>query len=173
MEANRVIAHRGRVPKLGRDVWIAPGAVVAGDIEIGDRASIWFGCVLRGDDNAIRIGAGTNIQDGSIIHIVDGRWPTIVGAGVTVGHGAILHGCTIEDEAMIGIGAIVLDGARVGRGAVVAAGAMVPPGKIVGPGEMWAGVPAKLQRPVKEQETDFIRRNVEHYHQLAMSYAKG
>ena len=165
-----ILVHHGVAPKFGDKVWVAPGAVVTGDVVLGDRASIWFGCIVRGDDNYIRVGDDTNVQDGTIIHIAKDTHPTIVGARVTVGHGAILHGCVVEDDAMIGIGATVLDGAVVGRGAVVAAGAMVPPGKRVGPGEMWAGVPAKLQRPVKEAETAFIARNAGHYHRLALSY---
>jgi gamma-carbonic anhydrase len=162
-------AHR---PKLGRDVFVAPGAVVIGDVEIGDRASIWFGCIVRGDDHYIRIGADTNVQDGTIIHISKDTHPTVIGARVTIGHGAILHGCIIEDDTMIGIGATVLDGAVVERGAVVAAGAVVSPGKRVRAGEMWAGVPARLLRPVKPEETDFIARNFTHYHELAMSYVR-
>lgn len=165
-----ILSHHGVLPTLGEKVFIAPGAIVIGDVVIGARASVWFGCVVRGDDNFIRIGDDTNIQDGTIIHISKDTHPTVVGSRVTVGHGAILHGCTVEDDAMIGIGATVLDGAVVGRGAVVAAGAVVSPGKRVGTGEMWAGVPAKLQRPVKPEETAFIARNAPHYHALAMSY---
>jgi carbonic anhydrase/acetyltransferase-like protein (isoleucine patch superfamily) len=165
-----ILPHHGITPTLGEKVFIAPGAIVIGDVAIGARASVWFGCVVRGDDNYIRIGDDTNIQDGTIIHISKDMHPTVVGSRVTVGHGAILHGCTVEDDAMIGIGATVLDGAVVCRGAVVAAGAVVSPGKRVGPGEMWAGVPAKLQRAVKPEETAFIARNAPHYHALAMSY---
>ncbi len=165
-----VLVHHGIAPKFGDKVWVAPGAVVTGDVVLGDRASVWFGCIIRGDDNFIRIGDDTNIQDGTIIHISKDTHPTVVGARVTIGHGAILHGCTVEDDAMIGIGATVLDGVVVGRGAVVAAGAMVPPGKRIGAGEMWSGVPAKLQRPVKPGETEFIARNAGHYHRLALSY---
>lgn len=167
-----VMRHGNHYPKLGRDVFVAPGAVVIGDVEIGDRASIWFGCIVRGDDHYIRIGADTNVQDGTIIHISKDTHPTNIGARVTIGHGAILHGCTIEDDTMIGIGATVLDGAVVERGAVVAAGAVVSPGKRVRTGEMWAGVPARLLRPVKPEETDFIARNFTHYHRLAMSHMR-
>lgn len=156
---------------LGDGAWIAPGAVVTGDVVLGARVSIWFGCIVRGDVHLIRIGDDTNVQDGTIIHVSKGTHPTRIGARVTIGHRAILHGCTVEDEAMIGIGATVLDGAVIGRGALVAAGAVVSPGKVVGAGEMWAGVPARLQRPVKPEETAFIARNAPHYHALAMSYA--
>lgn len=149
--------------------FIAPGAVVLGDVTLAARASVWYGAVLRGDMDAIVIGEATNLQDGTIVHVDEGA-PVHIGARVGVGHRAILHGCTVEDDAMIGIGATVLDGATVGRGAVVAAGALVAPGKRVGAGEMWAGVPAKLQRAVKPEETAFIARNAPHYHQLAMSY---
>src|SRR4030095_16386417 len=159
-----ILSHHGVSPTLGAQVFIATGAIGIGDVVIGARASVWFGCIVRGDDNFIRIGDDTNIQDGTIIHISKGTHPTVVGARVTVGHGAILHGCTVEDDAMVGIGATVLDGAVVGRGAGSAPGAVVAPGKRVAPLEMWAGVPAKLQRPVKPEETAFIARNAPHYH---------
>src|SRR5262249_19546724 len=125
---------------------------------------------VRGDEHKIRIGFRTNIQDGTVIHITRNAHPTIVGADVTVGHGAVLHGCTIEDRAMVGIGAIVLDGAVVETGAIVAGGAVVSPGKRVRSGELWAGCPAKVLRPVKPEELAFVERNAGSYHRLAMNY---
>ncbi len=157
-------------PRFGKDVFVAPNAVVIGKVELGDRASVWFNCVIRGDGNDIKIGAETNIQDGTIIHIATDLYPTIIGERVTVGHGAIIHACTIEDDTMIGIGAIVLDGAVVERGAIVAAGAVVSPGKRVRTGEMWSGCPARFQRPVKTSETEFIARNAKEYCGLAAAY---
>lgn len=165
-----ILPFNGLRPKLGRNVFVAPGAAVIGDVELGDGCNIWFGCVIRGDDHFIRIGAQTNVQDGSVIHITKDLHPTIIGARVTIGHGVRLHGCTIEDDAMIGIGATVLDGAHVESGAVVAAGAVVAPGKRVRSGEMWAGCPARLARPIKDGERDFIRRNAPHYCGLAAAY---
>jgi carbonic anhydrase/acetyltransferase-like protein (isoleucine patch superfamily) len=167
-----LMTYQGMTPKLGRDVYVAPNAVVIGDVVLGDRSSIWFNCLIRGDGNYIRIGAESNIQDGTIIHISTNNGPTIIGERVTVGHGAIIHACTIEDDTMIGIGAIVLDKAVVERGAVVAAGAVVPPGKVVKAGQMWSGVPATFTRPTKQSEIEFIARNAEHYVELAQTYLK-
>jgi gamma-carbonic anhydrase len=168
-----ILPYKGAVPSFGADVFVAPNAVVIGNVTVGDRASIWFNCLVRGDGNYIRIGPETNIQDGTIIHIATSTHPTIIGARVTVGHGAIIHACTIEDDTMIGIGAIVLDGAVVERGAVVAAGAVVSPGKRVKSGEMWAGCPAKFQRAVKTAETEFIARNAKNYCETAATYRTG
>lgn len=168
-----ILPYQGASPVFGSDVFVAPNAVVIGRVTIGDRASIWFNCLIRGDGHYIRIGAETNIQDGTIIHIATDTHPAIIGARVTVGHGAIIHACTIEDDTMIGIGAIVLDGAVVEQGAVVAAGAVVAPGKRVKAGEMWAGCPAKFQRPVKTSETEFIARNARNYCETAATYRAG
>ena len=168
-----ILPHHGVRPKFGTDVFIAPTAVVIGDVVVGDRASIWFGCILRGDGNYIRVGEETNVQDGTIIHIATDQFPALIGARVTIGHGAIIHACTIEDDTMIGIGAIVLDGVVVERGAVVAAGAVVSPGKRVKAGEMWAGCPAKPLRPVKRSETEFIAQNARGYCELAATYRDG
>jgi carbonic anhydrase/acetyltransferase-like protein (isoleucine patch superfamily) len=165
-----LMPYDGIVPTLGRDAYVAPNAVVIGDVVLGDRASIWFNCLVRGDGNYIRIGAETNLQDGTIIHISTNNGPTIIGERVTVGHGAIIHACTIEDDTMIGIGAIVLDKAVIERGAVVAAGAVVPPGKVVKAGEMWSGVPAQFTRKTKDSEIKFIARNAAHYVELAGTY---
>ncbi len=168
-----VLPYKEANPSFGADVFVAPNAVVIGNVTVGDRASIWFNCLVRGDGNFIRIGPETNVQDGTIIHIATDTFPTIIGARVTIGHGAIIHACTIEDDAMIGIGAIVLDGVVVERGAVVAAGAVVSPGKRVKSGEMWAGCPAKLARAVKATETEFIARNARSYCELATAYRQG
>lgn len=168
-----LIAFAGKRPLIHPGAFLAPGAVVVGDVEIGAEASVWFGCVIRGDVNHVRIGALTNIQDGTIIHVSRGTHPTLIGAGVTIGHGAIVHGCTVEDGAMIGIGASVLDGARVESGAIVAAGALVPPGKVVKAGEVWAGCPARHLRAVSEAERGFIRDNAPHYARLAAQYRDG
>jgi carbonic anhydrase/acetyltransferase-like protein (isoleucine patch superfamily) len=165
-----VLPFRGIAPRLGHDVFVAPGAAVIGDVDLGDGANVWFGCVIRADDHWVRIGPDTNIQDGTVIHVSLGTHPTSIGARVTIGHGVRLHGCTVEDDAMVGIGATVLDGVHVERGAIVAAGAVVSPGKRVPAGELWAGCPARPARAVKASETEFIRRNAPHYRGLAAAY---
>jgi gamma-carbonic anhydrase len=165
-----ILPYKGALPRIGADVFVAPNAVVIGNVELGDRVSVWFNCLLRGDGNYIRIGPETNVQDGTIIHIATDRFPTIIGARVTIGHGAVIHACTVEDDAMIGIGAIVLDGSVVERGAIVAAGAVVSPGKRVPAGEMWTGCPAKFQRPVKPSESEFIAWNAKNYCETAAAY---
>lgn len=154
-------------PQIADTAFVAPGAVVIGDVTVGDGASIWYGCVLRGDEEAIEIGAMTNIQDGSIIHSTNGDGPTLIGAGVTIGHRAVLHGCRVHDGAMIGIGAIVLDGAVVERGAIVAAGAVVTPRTIVAAGQLWSGCPARPLRATKPSEQAFVASNPEHYRSQA------
>jgi carbonic anhydrase/acetyltransferase-like protein (isoleucine patch superfamily) len=154
-------------------VFVADTATVVGDVELGDGASVWYGAVLRADGDVIRIGARTNIQDLTTIHIGVGAFQTIIGADVTVGHRAVLHGCTIEDETMIGIGSIILDGAVVERGAIVAAGAVVSPGKRVPAREMWGGIPAAKIRAVRPEEIETIRRNAEYYRLLGEQHATG
>lgn len=145
-----IMPYKGIWPKIHPDAFIAPNAVIIGDVEIGARSSIWFNCVLRGDMNDIRIGEDTNIQDGTIVHIDSRTCGTYVGDRVTVGHMALLHACTIEDDAMIGMQATVMDRSRVEKGAMVAAGALITPNKIVGAGELWGGSPAGKLRNVGE-----------------------
>jgi carbonic anhydrase/acetyltransferase-like protein (isoleucine patch superfamily) len=128
-------------PTIGRDVWLAPNAVLVGDVHVGDNASIWFGAVLRGDSSRITIGAGTSVQDNAVIHCADGL-PTVVGENVIVGHGALLEGCVIEDGAVVGMGAIVLQHARLGAGSMLAAGAVLSERREIRAGVMAAGVPA-------------------------------
>lgn len=163
-------SFKGIVPRIAPDAFIAPGAVVVGDVEIGAEASVWYGCVLRGDDHAIRIGPRTNIQDGTIIHVLLNEYPTIIGADVIIGHGVRMHGCTLEDGCLIGIGAIVLDGAVVEAGAMIGAGSVVTPRKRVGKGELWAGSPARLLREVRPEETEFLAFDARHYAGLARTY---
>lgn len=147
-----VFPYQDRDPKLGPRVFIAPGAVVVGDVELGADVSIWFGSVVRGDVNYIRIGDETNIQDGTIIHVSHETHPTVLGAGVVVGHQVVLHGCTVEDGALIGIGARVLDGAVVEAGAQVGAGAVVAPGHRVPAGHLALGIPARVRRELSDGE---------------------
>jgi carbonic anhydrase/acetyltransferase-like protein (isoleucine patch superfamily) len=165
-----ILPYRGLAPKIADEAFIAPNAVITGDVEIGADTGIWFGCVIRGDVNHIRIGARTNIQDGTIIHCSRDKFPCLIGDDITVGHGAILHACVLEDGCFVGMGATVMDGARVESGAMVAAGALVTPGKLVKKGELWAGNPAKPMRALTEAELAFFPVSAEHYVNLARDY---
>ncbi len=168
--AGQILPYRGVLPKIDESAFIASTAVVIGDVEIGPGSGVWFGCVIRGDVHQIRIGARTNIQDGTIVHCTLGKWGTTIGDDITIGHGAILHACTLEDGCFIGMGAIVMDNARVESGAMVAAGALVAPGKVVKKGELWAGNPARPMRPLTEEELAFFPVSAERYVNLAKDY---
>ena len=158
-------------PQIDASAWVAPGAVVVGDVTLGPGVGIWYGCVLRGDVNAIRIGARSNIQDGSVLHVTRNRFETIVGEEVTVGHRAVVHGCTVGDGALIGIGAIVLDGAEIGEGALVGAGAVVTPGKVIPPRSLVVGTPARVVRTLSDEEVAQQRDRMLHYVALAQEHA--
>jgi gamma-carbonic anhydrase len=162
-------SFRGLWPRVAPSAYVDPGAAVIGDVEIGERSSIWPSASLRGDIALIKIGSETSIQDGTVIH-ADTGFPSIIGNRVTVGHMAVLHGCVIEDEVLIGIGAIVLNGARIGRGAVIAAGALVPEGAEIPEGMLAMGVPAKPKRPVTEAELERFRINCNNYVKRAHEY---
>lgn len=161
---------QGHLPRLGARVFLAPDAHVAGDVELGDDVSFWFHTAARGDVNFIRIGARTNIQDGSILHVNHGEHPLVIGAGVVVGHQAVVHGCTIEDGALIGIGARVLDGAVVERGAQIGAGAVVAPGHRIPAGHLALGIPARVVRPLTDEETQRIADGCQRYVDLKEAY---
>ncbi|MGH7536211.1 MAG: gamma carbonic anhydrase family protein [Gemmatimonadales bacterium] len=152
--------------------FIAPGAVVLGDVTLGAHASVWYGCVLRGDMDRIVVGERTNLQDGTIVH-VDGGRPALIGARVGVGHRAIVHGCVIEDDCLIGMGSVLLNGARIGTGSVVGAGAVVPEGMEVPPGSLVMGVPAKIARPVDDALRERIRGTWQHYVEEAARHRAG
>ncbi|UTW50315.1 gamma carbonic anhydrase family protein [bacterium SCSIO 12827] len=143
-----ILPFKDKHPQIDETAFIAENAIIIGDVTIGTKSSIWYSCVLRGDMNFIRIGNDTNIQDGTVVHVDSKGYPTILGDRVTVGHMALLHACTLEDDSMIGMQACVMDGAVVGKGSLIAAGALVTPGKQIGPGEVWAGRPAKFLRKV-------------------------
>lgn len=160
-------------PRVHSSVFVAAGAAVIGDVEIGARSSIWFNCVLRGDVQHISVGTGTNIQDGSIVHCSTNGRPTVIGDAVSIGHGAILHSCTIEDTGFVGFGARVLDGAVIRRGGMLAAGAVLTPGKVVGAGELWAGNPARLLRVMDNNEVNALGAIAERYAALALAYQNG
>ncbi|HKU79177.1 MAG TPA: gamma carbonic anhydrase family protein [Rhodanobacteraceae bacterium] len=171
-------AYRNIQPKLGANVYVDPAATVIGDVELGDDASVWPGAVLRGDVERIRIGARTNVQDGAVVHVThDGPYtpggqPCIVGADVTIGHGAVIHACTIEDCCLIGMHATVLDGAVVKRHAFVGAGELVAPGKVVNEGELWIGNPARCVRTLTETEIEALRYSARHYVELKNDYLR-
>ena len=147
-----VLPYGDHLPRLGRGVFVAPNATLIGDVELGDEASVWFGAVVRGDIGSIRIGTRTNVQDLSCVHLTEGLSKTTIGADVTIGHGAILHGCTVEDGCLIGMGSVVMDNAVIGAGSVVAAGALVPPRMVVPPRSLVRGSPAKVIREVTPEE---------------------
>ncbi|MFD7922270.1 gamma carbonic anhydrase family protein [Streptomyces sp. NPDC059740] len=153
-------------PRIADGAFLAPTSVVLGDVEVAEGAGVWYQSVLRGDGGPIRIGAGSNIQDNCTVH-VDPGFPVTVGQRVSVGHNAVLHGCVIEDDVLVGMGATVLNGAHVGAGSLVAAQALVPQGMQVPPGSLVAGVPAKVKRPLTDEEREHIRLNAEVYLQLA------
>jgi len=161
-----IIPFDGKHPRIGREVFIAPTAVLIGDVTIADGASIWYGAVLRGDTAPIVIGRDTSIQDNCTVH-ADHGFPTVVGAEVTVGHHALVHGCTIEDGCLVGSGAQVLNGAVVRTGSIVAGGAIVREGTEIGPGQLAAGLPAIVKRPLTEQDRAMLRRATELYRDLS------
>jgi len=159
-----ILSYRGVSPKIADDVFVAPTATVIGDVEIGAESGIWFGVILRGDVNRIRIGTRTNLQDGTIVHVTRDLHPTIIGDNVTVGHGVKLHGCSIADGCLVGIGAIVLDGVQIGAQSLVAAGSLVAPGTVVPPRSLLIGSPARVKRSLTDEEVagiaDFAPRYV-------------
>lgn len=173
---NNIRAYRDKTPRLGAGVYVDPAAVVIGDVELGDDVSIWPFVVVRGDVNYIRIGARTNIQDGSVLHVTHdgpytpGGFPLTIGSDVTVGHGAILHACTVDDACLIGMHATVLDGVRVCRHSMIGAGAMVSPGKIVGEGELWLGNPARCVRKLTDAQIEQLYYSARHYVRLKNDY---
>jgi gamma-carbonic anhydrase len=163
----------GRAPRLHGSVFLAEDAVVIGDVEIGADSSLWYGTVVRGDVNAIRIGARTNLQDQTVVHVTSRTHPTTIGDDVTVGHRVVLHGCTVHDRCLVGIGAIVMDGAVIGPDAMVGAGALVAPGTVVPPGTLWLGAPAKPKRSLTPEELAFLPRSAANYVGYAARYRGG
>jgi len=168
--------YQNILPRLGANVYVDPAALVIGDVEIGEDASLWPFAVARGDVNVIRIGARTNVQDGAVLHVTHdgeytpGGFPLTIGAGVTIGHGAIVHACTVMDACLIGMNATVLDGVVVNKYSMIGAGAVVSPGKIVGEGELWLGNPARRVRALSEEEIRKLYYSAEHYVRLKNRY---
>ena len=166
-----ILTYKGKVPDVSQAAFLADNAVVTGDTVLKKGSSVWFGAVLRGDGPRIEIGEESNIQDGCVLH-ADPGYPLTVGKGVTVGHGAILHGCTIGDGSLIGMGAIVLNGAKIGKNCIVGAGALVTGGKIFDDGMLILGSPAKAVRKLTEEEIADNRHSAAHYVQQAKEYAE-
>lgn len=162
-----VLSYAGKSPSFGRDAFVAPTAAVVGDVVLGARASIWYGCAVRGDVHSITIGDDSNVQDGSVIHGTLGEWPVVIGARVSIGHSATVHGCVLEDDCLVGIGARVLDGARIGSWSLVAAGALVREGMQVPPRSLVVGVPAVVKRELTDREIEIVRRTPGRYVELA------
>lgn len=167
-----VFALDGVVPAIDARAFIAPTAAVIGDVTVGPETGIWFHCLVRGDLAPIRIGARTNIQDSTIIH-VDFDAPAIIGDDVTVGHNAVIHACTIKNRGFVGIAATVLDGCVIEEGGMLAAGGLLTPGKVIGPNELWTGSPAKLRRVMDAEEQARFARNAEVYRELARRFRAG
>ena len=168
-----ILPWRGVLPRLGRNVFVAPNATIIGDVEIGDDSGIWFGCVLRGDVHDIRIGQRCNIQDGTIIHVNATGPGTWIGDDVTIGHSAIIHACKLRNRAFVGMGATVMDGAIVEEGGLLGARGLLSPGKRIGRYELWMGAPAKLLRVMTEDERAGWDETVPHYIGLTNRYRAG
>jgi gamma-carbonic anhydrase len=162
----------GKTPTLHPSVLAVEDVVVIGDVDIGPDSSIWFGSVLRGDVHSIRIGARTNVQDLTVVHVSEGTHPTTIGDDVTIGHRVVLHGCTLKDRCLVGIGAIVMDGAVVGEEAMVGAGALVPPGMVVPPRTLVLGAPAKVKRDLTAEEVAYLPRSAAKYAARAKQYLR-
>ena len=162
--------YREQTPRLGEGTFVAETAALIGDVEIGARSSVWFGAVLRGDVFPIRIGDETSIQDNSVLHVTHERYATVVGNRVTVGHAVTLHGCTIRDRVIVGMGSIVLDEAEIGERCILGAGSLVSPGTKIPPGVLALGAPARVKRPLTAAELAWIESSADHYVQLASTY---
>lgn len=165
-----ILPYRDVWPKIDPEAVLLPQTVVAGDVSIGAGSSLWYGSVIRGDVNIVRIGQDTNIQDASVIHVAKYGQGTFIGDRVTIGHMALIHACTIGDDAFVGMRAVVLDGATIESFGMLAAGAMLTPGKVLPSGELWAGSPARKMRDLTEQDYDVMRRTPKRYAKLAREY---
>lgn len=164
-------AHRGRFPVVAPSAYIDASAQVIGDVDIGEESSVWMNVVIRGDVNWIRIGSRTNVQDGTVVHVMHDTHPTRIGDDVTIGHAAVVHGCTIGDRVLIGMGAILLNGATVGDDCIVGAGALVTEDTVVEPRSLVMGSPARFRRELSDEEVAFVRASAANYVRYRMDYA--
>ncbi|MBI3668953.1 MAG: gamma carbonic anhydrase family protein [Acidobacteria bacterium] len=163
-------SYRGRKPQVAATAYIDPAAVVIGDVTIGEYSSVWPCVVIRGDVHWIRIGARTNVQDGSVLHVMREEYPLLIGDSVTIGHGVVLHGCTIESRVLVGMGSIILNGARIGAGSIIAAGSLVPEGTVVPPGSLFMGHPGKFRRALTAADQESIDGYAARYVEYAETY---
>lgn len=170
MQKALIMKFKGIEPEIAQSAFLTPMVSIVGDVKIGERSSVWFNTVIRGDVNFVRIGKDTNIQDNSMIHVTHNGNPTIIGDQVTVGHSATLHACTIKDRVLIGMGAVILDGAVINEDSVVAAGSLVPPGKTYPPRSMIMGSPAKVTRELTEKEIEGLVYSANHYINICKGY---
>ena len=165
-----ISSYKGITPQISETAFIAESAHIIGDVQIGNHSSVWFNCILRGDCYYIRIGESTNIQDGTIIHVTQGRFATTIGSRVTVGHSVVLHGCTIADRCLIGIGSIVLDNVKIGEESFIAAGSLITPGNVIPPRSLVMGAPARVRREVTDEEVVRIDEHWQHYVEYKNQY---
>ncbi len=168
-----ILAYDGKAPRLAASVFLAEGSVVTGDVEMGEESSLWFNTVVRGDVNQVRIGARSNLQDLAVVHVTLGTHPTTIGDDVSVGHRAVLHGCTVKERSLVGIGAIVMDGAVVGPESIVGAGSLVPPRMVVPPGKLVLGTPARVIRDLTAEEIASMLSRAARYVGYAAKYRGG
>ncbi len=168
-ERDNLLPHGDTFPQVARSAWIAPGAYVIGDVHMGEESSVWYGAVLRGDTEPIRVGARTNVQDGCVLH-ADPGYPAVVGEGCVVGHNAVVHGCEIEDDCLLGMGCTILNGAKIGEGSIVAAGAVVPEGREFPPRSLIVGIPAKRVGDVSDEQAAEIARGASEYVERAAAH---
>jgi len=167
-----LLPYKGKMPVLGEGVFIEDSARVIGDVEIGAGSSIWFNAVVRGDVHYIRIGGRTNVQDNCTLHVTKETYPLIIGSDVTVGHNVILHGCTVRDRCLIGMGAIILDNAEIGEDCIIGAGALVKEGTVIPPGSLVVGLPARVAREVRPDEKARILQSARNYIEYAKNYVE-
>jgi carbonic anhydrase/acetyltransferase-like protein (isoleucine patch superfamily) len=168
-ENGNLLPHGDASPQVDPSAWIAPGACVIGDVRLGEESSVWYGAVLRGDTEPIRIGARTNVQDGCILH-ADPGYPAVVGERCVLGHNAVVHGCEVEDDCLVGMGATILNGAKIGEGSIVAAGAVVPEGREFAPGSLIVGIPAKRVGEVSAEQAADVARGASEYVERAAAH---
>lgn len=166
------IPFRGREPRVAETAWLAPDVVLVGEVEIGPESSIWFGAVLRGDTDRIQVGPDSNIQDGCVVHVDPGS-PVVIGRGVSVGHRAVLHGCHVEDDVLIGMGAVVMNGVRIGAGSIVGAGAVLASGMAFPPGSLVLGIPGRARGQITDEQLAATKRNARDYKEVARSMRVG
>lgn len=165
-------SYQGKMPRIAAGCYIDPSAQILGDVEIGERSSVWMNAVLRGDVHSIRVGSCSNVQDCAVLHGQRNLYSVTVGDWVTIGHNATVHGCVVEDESLIGIGARVLNNARIGRGSIIAAGSVVPEQTVVPPRTLWAGVPAKMRRELTDKDRTLILEYAQNYLDYVGFYLK-